>query len=185
MGMWSFGSVSRTALTEPGSTECHPCPPQMQVISYSDADWAGDINTQRSTTGYVVMMNNGAVAWRSKRQVTVALSTMEAEYMAITEAAKELKWMRQLLAELECGIETSATVLRSDNQGAIALAKNPVSHSRAKHIDLRHHFIRDAIEDEIIWLEYIPTVNMTADSLTKGLGRQKHENCLRRMGMIT
>ena len=117
--------------------------------------------------------------------MTVALSTMEAEYMAITEAAKELKWMRQFLTELGCDDHKSATVLKSDNQGAIALAKNPVSHSRAKHIDLRHHFIRDAIEDKIIWLEYIPTVRMTADSLTKALSRQKHVNCLNRMGMVT
>jgi hypothetical protein len=109
---------------------------------------------------------------------------MEAEYMAVTEAAKELKWMRQFLTELGHGDLKSATVLNSDNQGAIALAKNPVSHSRAKHIDLRHHFIRDAIEDGIIWLEYVPTVEMTADSLTKALVRQKHVNCLSRMGMV-
>ena len=70
--------------------------------------------------------------------------------MAITEAAKELKWMCQFLAELNYGDHKSATVLKSDNQGAIALAKNLVSHSRAKHIDLHHHFIRDAIEDNII-----------------------------------
>ena len=160
-------------------------PPATRLVGYSDADWAGDINTRRSTTGYVVMLNHGAIAWRSRRQVTVALSTMEAEYMAITEAAKELKWMRQFLAELGCDDHRSATVLKSDNQGAIALAKNPVSHSRAKHIDLHHHFIRDAIEDEIIWLEYIPTVEMTVDSLTKALSRQKHVNCLNRMGMVT
>ena len=104
--------------------------------------------------------------------------------MAITEAAKELKWMRQFLAELEYGDHKSTTVLKCDNQGAIALAKNPVSHSRAKHIDLRYHFIRDAIEDGIIAVEYIPTAEMTADSLTKALVRQKHVNCLRRMGMV-
>jgi len=159
-------------------------PPTTRLVGYSDADWAGDVNTRRSTTGFVVILNNGAIAWRSKRQVTVALSTMEAEYMAITEAAKELKWMCQFLAELEYGDHKSTTVLKCDNQGAIALAKNPVSHARAKHIDLRHHFIRDAIEDGIIGLEYIPTAEMTADSLTKALVRQKHVNCLRRMGMV-
>jgi len=159
-------------------------PPITRLTGYSDADWAGDVNTRRSTTGYVVMLNNGAIAWRSKRQITVALSTMEAEYMAMAEAVKELKWMRQFLTELGYGDHKSATVLKCDNQGAIALAKNPVSHSRAKHIDLRHHFIRDAIEDGIIGLEYIPTAEMTADSLTKALARQKHVNCLRRMGMV-
>jgi hypothetical protein len=89
--------------------------------------------------------------------------------------------------ELGYGVDDSATVLKCDNQGAIALAKNPDGHSRTKHIDLRHHdsdFIRDAIEDKIIWLEYIPTAEMTADSLTKALGRQKHVNCSRHMGMV-
>jgi len=133
------------------------------------------------------MINNGAVAWKSQLQVTVALSTMEAEYMALTEATKELIWIRNLLAELgytnDKADANSPTELYSDNQSAIALAKNPVSHARAKHIDIRHHFIRDAVQDEIIWLQYIPTAEMTADSLTKALGREKHEKCAARMGM--
>jgi hypothetical protein len=160
-------------------------PPPMRLAGYSDADWAGDISTRRSTTGYVVMLNNGAIAWRSQRQPTVALSTMEAEYMALTEATKELKWVRQLLLELGYTRKDSdaPTQLYSDNQSAIALAKNPVSHARAKHIDIRHHFIRDAIQDKVIWVQYIPTSEMTADSLTKALGREKHEKCAARMGM--
>jgi hypothetical protein len=161
------------------------CPPPLRLTGYSDADWAGDVNTRRSTTGYVVMLNNGAIAWRSQRQPTVALSTMEAEYMALTEATKELKWIRTLLAELGYtnGKPSTPTDLYSDNQSAIALAKNPVSHARAKHIDLRHHFVREAIQDKVIWVQYIPTGEMTADSLTKALGREKHEKCTARMGM--
>ena len=161
-------------------------PPPSRLTGYSDADWAGDVNTRRSTTGYVVMLNNGAVAWRSQRQPTVALSTMEAEYMALTEATKELKWIRTFLAELGCNgqsTDSTPTDLYSDNQSAIALAKNPVSHARAKHIDIRHHFVREAIQDQIIWVQYIPTAEMTADSLTKALGREKHEKCTARMGM--
>lgn len=157
--------------------------PPVKLTGLTDADWAGDINTRRSTTGYVVMLNNGAIAWRSKRQVTVALSTTEAEYMALTEATKELKWMRQFLTELGQGPGKEATVLCTDNQGAIALAKNPVSHAKSKHIDIRHHFIRDAVMDKIIWLQYVPTEEMTADSLTKALSRQKHEKCAIGMGM--
>src|SRR5579871_773569 len=75
-------------------------PPPMRLTGDSDADWAGDVNTRRSTTGYIVMLNNGAIAWKSQRQATVALSTMEAEYMALTEAMKELIWIKNLLAEL-------------------------------------------------------------------------------------
>jgi hypothetical protein len=145
------------------------------------------MDTRRSTTGYVVMLNNGAIAWKSRRQPTVALSTMESEYMALTDATKELKWIKTLLAELGYSNRKSKsdqpTDLFSDNQGAIALANNPVSHSRAKHIDIRHHFVREAIQDKIIWVQYIPTAEMTADSLTKALGREKHEKCTVRMGM--
>jgi hypothetical protein len=161
-------------------------PPPLRLQGYSDANWAGDMDTRRSTTGYIVMLNNGAIAWKSRRQPTVALSTMESEYMALTDATKELKWVRTLLAELgySNGKSDNPTNLFSDNQGAIALAKNPVSHSRAKHIDIRHHFVREAIQDKIIWVQYIPTAEMTADSLTKALGREKHEKCTARMGML-
>ena len=160
-------------------------PPPLRLTGYSDADWAGDVDTRRSTTGYDVMLNNGAVAWRSQRQPTVALSTMEAEYMALTEATKELKRIRTFLAELGCnnGKSNVPTDLYSDNQSAIDLAKNPVSHARAKHIDIRHHFVREAIQDQIIWVQYIPTLEMTADSLTKAMGREKHEKCTARIGM--
>jgi transposase InsO family protein len=163
-------------------------PPPLRLQGYSDADWAGDIDTRRSTTGYIVMLNNGAIAWKSRRQPTVALSTMESEYMALTEATKELKWIRTLLAELghsngNSNGDEPPTDLFSDNQSAIALAKNPVSHARAKHIDIRHHFVREAIQDKVIWVQYIPTTEMTADSLTKALGREKHEKCTARMGM--
>jgi ribonuclease HI len=141
----------------------------MRLEGYSDADWAGNVSTRRSTTGYIVMLNGRAIAWRSHLQLTVALSTMEAEYMALTEAIKELKWLRTFLAELGYKNQTNseATVLHSDNQSVIALAKNPVAHARAKHIDIRHHFIREAVQDNIIWVQYIPTAEMTADSLTK------------------
>jgi len=161
-------------------------PPPLRLQGYSDADWAGDMDTRRSTTGYIVMLNNGAIAWKSRRQPTVALSTMEAEYMALTNATKELKWIKTLLAELShSNSNDDPTDLFSDNQSAIALAKNPVSHARAKHINLRHHFIREAIQDKVIWVQYIPTAEMTADSLTKALGREKHEKCTARMRMTT
>ena len=164
-------------------------PPPLRLQGYSDANWAGDMDTRRSTTGYVVMLNNGAIAWKSRCQPTVALSTMESEYMALTDATKELVWVRNLLAELghsnnhSNNQSVNPTDLFSDNQGAIALAKNPVSHSRAKHIDIRHHFVREAIQDRIIWVQHIPTAEMTADSLMKTLGHEKHKKCTAGMGM--
>ena len=108
--------------------------------------------------------------------------------MALMEATKELKWIRTFLAELGYSngnntAEEPPTDLFSDNQSTIALMKNPVSHARVKHIDLRHHFIREAIQDKVIWVQYIPTTEMTADSLMKALGHEKHEKCTVRMGM--
>ena len=107
--------------------------------------------------------------------------------MTLTEATKELKWIRILLSELgysNCNSnDEPPTDLFSDNQSAIALAKNPVSHARAKHIDLPHHFVREAIQDKIIWVQYIPTAEMTADSLMKAFGHEKHEKCTARLGM--
>src|SRR5271154_3830309 len=103
----------------------------------------------------------------------MTLSTMESKYMTLTEATKELKWIRTLLAELGYSNDNSSdepTNLFSDNQSAIALAKNPIFHACAKHIDIRHHFVREAIQDKVIWVQYIPTTEMTADSLTKALG---------------
>jgi len=93
-------------------------PPPLRLQGYSDANWAGDMDTRRSTTGYIVMLNNGAIAWKSRRQPTVALSTMESEYMALTDATKELKWVRTLLAELgySNGKSDEPTDLFSDNQ---------------------------------------------------------------------
>ena len=119
-------------------------PPPTCLTGYLDADWASDVNTRRSTTGYIVMLNNGAIAWKGQRQATMALSTIESEYMALTEAMKELKWLHTLLAELgySNGDGTDQpTDLFSDNQSAIALTKNSVSHARAKYIDIHHHFV--------------------------------------------
>ena len=90
-----------------------------------------------------------------------------------------------LLADLGYANHNSKkpTKLFSDNQGAIALANNPVSHSRAKHIAIKHHCVREVIQDHLIWVQYIPTAEMTADSLTKALGHEKHQKCTARMGM--
>lgn len=131
-------------------------PPPLHLQGYSDADCASNMDTRRSITGYIVMLNNGAIAWKSHRQPTVALSTIESEYIALMEATKELKWIRTLLAEVGYSNDSNAsadeppTTVFSVNQSAISLAKNPVSHSQAKLIDLCHHFVREAIQDRVI-----------------------------------
>ncbi|TPX52374.1 hypothetical protein PhCBS80983_g06488 [Powellomyces hirtus] len=140
---------------------------------YSDADWGNNIIDRRSITGYLFCIGNaGPVTWASKRQPTVALSSTEAEYMALSFATQETIWLRSLLRKLQIPeyLNESArpTTIYEDNQSCISLAMNPVHHARTKHIDIRHHFIRDHVDKEI-HLEYLPTAEMVADSLTKPL----------------
>jgi hypothetical protein len=145
-----------------------------ELKGYTDSDWAGDCDTRRSTSGYVFDIGSGAISWSSKRQSTVSLSTCEAEYIGQTQATREAVWLRRLLEELGQEQLTS-TVIYGDNQGAIALAKNPAFHGRSKHIDTQHHYIREKIADKTIELQYTPTDEQVADGLTKALARPSFE----------
>ena len=149
---------------------------------YCDADWAGDASDRRSTTGYVFMLGNGAISWNSKRQPTIALSTTEAEYMAASQSCREAFWLRQLLADVGY-VQDAATTIMCDNQGCISLGKNPTHHSRSKHIEVQHHYIREKIEHGMVSLEYCPTQEMVADVLTKGLAKDRHMELIRDMGL--
>lgn len=159
--------------------------PLHQVSGYADADWAGDQDTRRSTSGYVFNVGSGAISWSSKRQPTVALSTCEAEYIGQTQATKEAIWLRNLLTQLssESPNSVQAVVIYCDNQGAIALAKNPQFHSRTKHIDINQHFVREKVADGKVTLEYVPTEEQIADGLTKALSKDKFNTFRRALGL--
>jgi hypothetical protein len=152
------------------------------LAGYSDADWAGDISERRSTTGYTFHLCGGCVSWQSKRQRTIAQSTVEAEYMAAASATKEAIWLRSLLTGIGCAPE-HPTVLRVDNEGAIKLAENPRHHELTKHIAVRYHLIRQHVADGTITLSHVSTQLQTADCLTKGLLREKHAEALKLLGM--
>jgi len=125
-------------------------------FAYADADWGGDLDTRRSTTGYVFKVYDGIVAWKSRRQATVALSTTEAEYMAAADATRQAIWLRRLLDDLKLGLGADPHPILNDNMGTLAISKNPVHHERTKHIGMRHHFIREKIEDNTVsrsWIE--------------------------------
>ncbi len=144
------------------------------LIGYSDADWAGDVNNRKSTSGYVFKFGNSVITWSSKQQRTIALSSCEAEYIAVSSACQEALWLQKLLNDVGVPQNNPVTIFE-DNQGAIKLSKAQRDHSRTKHIDIRHHFIRQLVEDGQIHLEYCPTDQMIADILTKPLPRQKFE----------
>ena len=152
------------------------------LSGYSDADWAGDIGQRRSTTGYTFLLCGTAVSWQSKRQRTIAQSTVEAEYMAAASATKEAIWLRSLLNGIGYA-PSGPTVIRVDNEGAIKLAENPRHHELTKHIAVRYHLIRQHIAEGTITLTHIPTALQAADCFTKGLLRDKHGEGMRLLGM--
>ncbi len=198
---------------------------ELKLIGYSDSDWAGDHADRKSTSGFIFMLNGGPISYASKKQAVVALSSTEAEYVALSLAAREVTWLRLLLTELrllkphdqfadihidennKCAeailspnstlyperipdqsqvttsSQNSSIDINGDNQSSIALAKNPVLHTRTKHIDIQHHYIRDEVTSKRINLVYTPTEEMLADGLRKPLSHVKFFNFIKQLGM--
>ena len=173
-----------------------------ELKGYSDSDFGGDVDNSRSTSGYVFLINGGAVSWKSQQQSLVAESTLEAEYTAMSSASSECIWLQGLLDEIMdnfngsmassngsndnkkiCISERFSTIL-ADNQGAIAVAHNPGMNKRSKHIRIRYHRVRDLVENEEVKFEYCPTSEMVADCLTKSLPRPTHEQHRKALGLV-
>lgn len=133
---------------------------------FADADWAGCPSTRRSTTGYLFLLNGGAISWQSRKQPTVALSSSEAEYRSCTTAGQEAIWLKHLFESINIPISCPLT-LYGDNQGAIALSQNPIFQARTKHIEVQYHWIREQVLLGNIEIPYTPTSSMLADCLTK------------------
>eukprot|EP00253_Pinus_taeda_P028820 PITA_28820 len=153
----------------------------LDIRGFVDADWAGDFDQRRSTSGYVFNLFGGAVSWMSKKQSVVALSTTEAEYMATTHASKETVWLQRLCSSM--GLVQGAIRIDCDSQCAIFLAKNPAYHSKKEHIDVQYHFVRDMIEDKKVLLVKVDTLKNTADALTKSVSSEKFSWCRETMGV--
>lgn len=150
------------------------------ISGYTDAD--GMSNEDRhAISGYAFLIDGGAVSWSSKRQSIVTLSTAEAEYVAATHAAKEAVWLREFISEVYQ--PQGPMPLHSDSQSAIALARNEQFHARTKHIDIRFHFIRYVIEAGKIVIDYCPTEDMVADTLTKALPSAKAKHFASALGL--
>ena len=146
-----------------------------------DADWAGQ-KDWHSISGYAFILGNGVITWSSKKQHIIALSSTESEYIAQTHAAKEAMWLKAFLEEVN-GAKGRPVEIHCDNQGAIALAKDNKFHACTKHIDLRYHFLREAVEDQKISFSYIPTEDNVADIFTKALPRPKFVQLVGKLGL--
>ncbi|WVY90442.1 hypothetical protein V8G54_035956 [Vigna mungo] len=143
----------------------------LKLIGYSDSDMAGNVDSRKSTSVYLITFAGGAVSWKSKLQKCVTLSTAEAEYVAVTEASKEMLWMKNFLSEL--GDNQDDYVVNCDNQSTIHLTKNPMFHSRSKHIDVRYHWIREALDEKKLKIEKIHTDLNWSDMMTKLIPTKK------------
>lgn len=153
------------------------------LIGYSDADWASDIDKRRSCTGYIFKFSGGAISWNSRMQPTVALSSTEAEYMALSSTIQEALWLKQFRDELNPSLSNESIQIGCDNQSAISYTENDAYRAKSKHIDIRHHFIRECIIGNSIQVFYEPTESMVADILTKPLPSPKHIFCVNEMGL--
>ncbi|CAA0841643.1 cysteine-rich RLK (RECEPTOR-like protein kinase) 8 [Striga hermonthica] len=142
---------------------------------YTDADMAGDLDSRKSTSGFVFTFAGGAVSWQSKLQKSVALSTTEAEYIAMTEAGKEMLWLKRFLQQL--GMKQERYDIHCDRQSALDLSKNAMYHFRTKHIDVTYHWLRQAMEEQQFMLEKIHTDKNPADMMTKVVTGGKLQLC--------
>jgi hypothetical protein len=151
--------------------------------AFCDADYAADVSTRRSTTGFIFLLNGTAISWSSKLQKTVALSTSEAEYMAAAAAIKEALWLKTLFTDLSVPL-TGPFNLYVDNQAALKILRNPVTTPRSKHIDVLYHFARERVMSGDIAVSYVESAHNLADVFTKPLPPVKHTACCTGFGML-
>jgi hypothetical protein len=161
----------------------------MDLAVYTDADWAGQKSDRKSTSGGVAMLYGGPVCWLSKVQRSVATSSTESEYIAQSTNAKTTQWLAQILRDIGClesiGEDSKTVQMLADNQGAIALAKNPHLHERSRHIDICYHYVRDLVQQGRVKIKYIPTAEMVADGFTKPLERTAFDKFKDQLGMLS
>ena len=156
----------------------------LRLIAFSNSDWGTDTLDRKSISGYVFQLTGGPITWSSKKQATVALSSMEAEYVAMSHCVRAALWLRNLFDLL--GILGKDPVsIHADNMSAISHVKNHMATTRSRHIDIRLHFIRDAIDAQLITIHYCESKENATDILTKVLSAPTHWHCLDLLGMHT
>jgi hypothetical protein len=156
---------------------------RVSLVCYIESDWARCSINRKSTSGCYFGLRSGDVSWFRRKQKSVALSSVEAEYMEASQVSCEAIRLHKLLVGL-FGQELPLTVIHCNNQSCIKLSENPLFHDRLKHIEIRYHFIRDWVQRVAVQLQYIPTGEQVADILTKALPRGKHVYFRDKMGLV-
>ncbi|GJU03439.1 retrotransposon protein, putative, unclassified [Tanacetum coccineum] len=159
----------------------YPKDSSIALTAYADADHAGCQDTRRSTSGCMQLLGDRLVSWSSKRQKSAAISSTEAEYIALSGCCAQVLWMRSQLTDY--GLGFNKIPMYCDNKSAIALCCNNVQHSRSKHIDIRFHFIKEQVENGVVELYFVNTEYQLADIFTKALGRERIEFLINKLGM--
>uniref|UniRef100_A0AAV1U9K3 Uncharacterized protein n=1 Tax=Peronospora matthiolae TaxID=2874970 RepID=A0AAV1U9K3_9STRA len=165
---------------------CFKLDNKVDFCGHSDADWAGDHKYRKLTPGYAFFLMGAPVSWGSKKQSNVSLSTSEAEYVALSLAIQEGKWVHRLLCKiLDAAEDKSGPEIKimEDNQSCIKMTNNPVNHGRTKHIDIKYHHIRDEVKPGDVKLEYCETTMTLVDIMTKGLPGPHHKELTAALGI--
>lgn len=151
------------------------------IEGFVDADWGSDVNDRKSYSGFCFTLSNSVISFECKKQRNVALSSTEAEYVSMSEASKEAVYLNNLYSEIVGN--SGPIIMYNDSQSAQRLALNPIFHRRSKHIDIRYHFVREVVQNNLINICYLETAEMPADIFTKSLGSVKHYYFMRKLGI--
>lgn len=154
---------------------------EIHIDCFSDADWAGDIKTRKSVSGFITMIAGGPITYKSKQQSSVALSTAEAEYVAASLAARDIIWLRMFLEELGCSYQR--VLMHIDSQATERYIRNPENQSKMKHIDIAYQHTRDSFRAQKFELEYINTKDQKADIFTKSLPTERFRDMTTKVGL--